>query len=178
MNESRLITRSTGLSLPNLKTHPLEGSLKNSVGLSMEKQEHCQLVYEEFAKLYCEVQRISTDALKKKERLSAKERLMPQLERVAKPHPLDPLKLKRIKKRLLEQKECNFVCITHKGIPADNNKAERALRHLVLKRKNSYGSKTQKGADTMSILYSVLLSSWWESKETFFQEYSRQFSGS
>jgi len=144
----------------------------------MEKQEHCQLVYEEFAKLYCEVQRISTDALKKKERLSAKERLMPQLERVAKPHPLDPLKLKRIKKRLLEQKECNFVCITHKGIPADNNKAERALRHLVLKRKNSYGSKTQKGADTMSILYSVLLSSWWESKETFFQEYSRQFSGS
>ena len=32
-----------------------------------------------------------------------------------------------------------------------NNKAERALRPLVIKRKLSYGSKTQKGADVISI---------------------------
>ena len=36
-----------------------------------------------------------------------------------------------------------------------NNKAERALRPLVIKRKLSYGSKTQKGADVISILLSV-----------------------
>jgi hypothetical protein len=55
-------------------------------------------------------------------------------------------------------KQCCFICLEEKGIPMDNNKAKRALRLLVLKRKSSYGSKIQTGADKMSILYSVLLS--------------------
>lgn len=151
--------------------------LKNSDTLSMEKREHCKNVYESFAELYADVQEIAVIPFNNKQRLRAKNKLMLRLDAITQPHPLDPLKLRQIKNRLFEQKECYFVCITHEGIPPDNNKAERALRHLVLKRKNSYGSKTQVGADRMSVLYSVLLSAWWKSKQTFFQDYSTALNG-
>lgn len=62
---------------------------------------------------------------------------------------------------------------TKKRKMADNNKAERGLRHIVLKRKASCGSKTQKGADTMSILCSTLLSCWWSKPENFFTAYEQ-----
>jgi hypothetical protein len=83
--------------------------------------------------------------------------------------------LRKIKIRLKAQKDYYFICLEEKGIPMDNNKAKQALRHLVLKRKNSYGSKTQAGANKMGILYSVLLSSGWRSKKAFFQEYGQFF---
>lgn len=151
--------------------------LKTSEGLSLEKQNHCKRVYEQFAKLYHDVQNFVAGTCRKTQEkvLKFKENTMKRFERIVQLHPLDPLKMRRIKKRMLEQKNRYFVCVSQKGVPADNNKAERALRPLVLKRKNSYGSKTQAGADRLSILYSVLLSAWWRSKETFFKDYSNQF---
>ncbi|NCD07612.1 MAG: hypothetical protein EOL97_16000 [Spirochaetia bacterium] len=56
-------------------------------------------------------------------------------------------------------------------MPADNNKAERALRHLVLKRKVSNGSVNARTANFMSVNYSVLLSIYWKSPKQFFDIY-------
>ena len=42
------------------------------------------------------------------------------------------------------------------AIPADNNRAERELRPLVIARKVSFGSQSQQGAQTREILMSVL----------------------
>jgi hypothetical protein len=56
-------------------------------------------------------------------------------------------------------------------IPADNNKAERSLRHLVLKRKWCNGSINKKSASYMSINYSVLLSLYWRSPRQLFSFY-------
>lgn len=59
-----------------------------------------------------------------------------------------------MEKNTLRQKQSNCsldhsTCLTKLGIPtADNNKAERGLRHILLKR--SYSSKSQKGADYMA----------------------------
>jgi hypothetical protein len=63
------------------------------------------------------------------------------------------------------------VCILVPWIPADNNKAERSLRHLVLKRKNCNWSINKKSATYMSINYSVLLSLYWKSPIQFFSKY-------
>ncbi len=41
-------------------------------------------------------------------------------------------------------------------IPLSNNAAERALRHVVLGRKNFNGSKTINGADVAAVLYTVI----------------------
>ncbi len=145
--------------------------LKNSGNLSVEKQKHCKYVYKTFARLYAQMREVANTSFNKNKRLKKKKILMKKFIRFAQPHHFDPQKLKQIKKRLLEQKECYFVCLTEQSIPLDNNKAERAIRPLVLKRKNSYGSKTQAGADRMSIIYSVVLSTWWKFKTTFFKKY-------
>jgi transposase len=42
------------------------------------------------------------------------------------------------------------------AIPADNNRAERELRPLVIARKISFGSQSEQGAETREILMSVL----------------------
>jgi transposase len=41
-------------------------------------------------------------------------------------------------------------------VPLDNNPAERALRGLVLGRKNHYGSRSQRGAQVSALFYSLL----------------------
>lgn len=143
--------------------------LANSSNLSDKKLKHCQSVYKDFAVLYKKVDKINKKPFVKEDRIKVVDKLSPEFDKICIPHSLDPSKLTRIKKRLLLQKDCYFVCLLHPGVSLDNNKAERDLRHLVLKRKNSYGSKSQKAADYMSVLYSVLLSAWRRSKETFFE---------
>ena len=40
-------------------------------------------------------------------------------------------------------------------MPADNNHGERAIRPAVIIRKNSYGNRSQRGADCQAVLMSV-----------------------
>ncbi|MBI5401059.1 MAG: transposase, partial [Candidatus Yonathbacteria bacterium] len=58
-------------------------------------------------------------------------------------------------------------------IPLTNNQAERTLRHLVLKRKISFGSLTKRKADNLSVLLSVLMSLKQRHQAGFFGEYLR-----
>jgi len=50
-----------------------------------------------------------------------------------------------------------FQWVSDRRVPADNNRAERELRPLVVARKISFGSQSQKGARTREILMSILL---------------------
>ncbi|MEI7903645.1 MAG: IS66 family transposase, partial [bacterium] len=45
---------------------------------------------------------------------------------------------------------------TNRAIPADNNRAERELRPLVIARKISFGSQSEKGLETREIMMTVL----------------------
>lgn len=146
--------------------------LKNSESLSDDKKKHCKKASEEFSMLYEKIRKVNEKPFIKKEREEKTMKLSKLFDKFAKPHPDDPEKLKQIKKRLTEQKECYFVCLLVPNISPDNNKAERALRHLVIKRKKSFGSKTQKGANMLSIIYSVVMSLWRKSKQDFFSSYS------
>lgn len=129
--------------------------------------------YKSFADLYHKVRTIYNTPFNQVERL----KLLPELEaeftKIYQSGENDPRKLVTLKESLRKNMPCYFVCITTEGVAPDNNKAERTLRHLVLKRKNSYGSKTQKGADASSVLYSVLLSLWRTSKTNFFAKYQQ-----
>lgn len=90
---------------------------------------------------------------------------------ISEAHNLDPTPLSRLKESLRRNKEKYFTFLKYPGIPIDNNKAERALRHLVIKRRTSFGSKTQRGAETTSILASVILSLKWNESKNWFQKY-------
>lgn len=92
-------------------------------------------------------------------------------DQLSESHARDPASLAKIKTSLRTNQDKYFTFLNHPSIPLDNNKAERALRHLVIKRRTSFGSKTQRGADTTSILASVILSLKWNRPDTWFKEY-------
>lgn len=153
--------------------HPLRKlrDLTQSDTLDYKIREQCRDAYQQFASLYADLRAILAAPFDLAGRTQARGILVKRLQIIAIPHQDDPKKLATIKESLRKNTDSYFTCMTHEGIPADNNKAERALRHLVLKRKISFGSRTQKGADTLSVLASVMLSLWWRKPQNFFGEY-------
>ena len=141
--------------------------------LSVSQKAAAVATYQSFAALYSKARAVCLAEFNLPQRLKILPELEAEFTKIFQPHPDDPQKLLTLKESLKKNQFCYFVCVTTPGVSPDNNKAERTLRHLVLKRKNSYGSKTQKGADALSILYSVLLSLWRTSKDKFFAEYQR-----
>jgi len=147
--------------------------LAESKTLPEATRAHCETVYLRFNALYREVNELWAADISEAKRAKRRRRLERQFDKVAKPQAKDPPELKTYKDSLRSNKEAYFVCLKYPGIPPDNNKAERAIRHLVIKRKACGGSKTQKGADVLSVLYSVLLSLYWRNPTDYFGEYDK-----
>ena len=61
----------------------------------------------------------------------------------------------RLAKRLRRHKDELFTFLEVEGVDWHNNEAERALRPMVVARKNSYGSRTIEGARDRAVLMSV-----------------------
>jgi transposase len=82
----------------------------------------------------------------------------------------EPEKLTRLKAQLLRAgKDRLFVCLP-KNTPCDNNRAERDLRQLVLKRKRSFGSQTEKGARALATILSICTTTWRIQPQGYFKQ--------
>lgn len=46
--------------------------------------------------------------------------------------------------------------LEHAAVPVDNNATERALRGIVIGRKNHYGSRSQRGTEVAALFYSII----------------------
>lgn len=57
---------------------------------------------------------------------------------------------------MLNDWDAIFVILKHPHLPLTNNEAERALRHWVILRKISYGTRTEVGSLVFAILASVI----------------------
>lgn len=147
--------------------------LTESKILSVTALSSCNTTYRSFVSLYSDLEQTLSTKYDKELWLKKRDAFIQRLKEIAVLIDNDPQKLKAIKEGLRRNAEKYFTCLTRPGIPADNNKAERGLRHIVLKRKISYGSKSQKGADTMGILCSALLSAWWNKPKNFFVAYKQ-----
>jgi transposase len=62
---------------------------------------------------------------------------------------------KRLLKRFRRHRQHLFTFLDDPAVPADNNHGERAIRPAVIIRKNTYGNRSQRGADTQAVLMSV-----------------------
>jgi transposase len=49
-----------------------------------------------------------------------------------------------------------ILFLEHAAVPLDNNGAERALRGIVLGRKNHYGSKSRRGTEVAAVFYTLI----------------------
>lgn len=135
--------------------------------LGIRKQKHVSKFYQELATIYGSIRTYQAEVFDQAKREKQATDLLEQVTKLCQSHTLDPKKLADLKTGILEYRDCLFLCLTTPGIPADNNKAERALRKLVIKRKKSFGVKTAKGARTMEVLLSVCQSLYNQDRDNF-----------
>ena len=69
--------------------------------------------------------------------------------------PWEDGQAKRLIKRLRRHRNDLFTFLDQPGVPFENNEAERTIRPAVIIRKNSYGNRSQHGADCQAVLMSV-----------------------
>lgn len=144
--------------------------LAESTVIPENTRRRCKAVAEQFSVLYRRLRTVldRPDHACRKRAIASFRRKLTELSL---PASDDPKKLATLKHTLRKNIDSYLTCLSHPGIPPDNNKAERALRHLVLKRRTSFGSRTERGAETTAILASVLLSLWWTEPGHFFDRY-------
>lgn len=65
-------------------------------------------------------------------------------------------KTKKLARELLNDWDAIWTVLQHPHLPITNNLAEQALRHWVISRKISYGTRTEQGSRAYTILASVI----------------------
>ena len=62
---------------------------------------------------------------------------------------------RRLIKRLRRHQNDLFTFLDQPGVPFENNHAERSIRTAVIIRKNSYGNRSEQGADAQAVFMSI-----------------------
>lgn len=139
--------------------------------LGRAKLKHVTNFYQELAGMYASIRCYQSQPFEQEQRDGQAMELLEQALQLCRPHLLDPKKLKDLKQGILDYQDCLFICLKLDGIPADNNRAERDIRKLVMKRKKSLGVKTIKGARTLEVLLSVCWSLYNRDRNNFFANF-------
>lgn len=152
--------------------HPLRKfrDLAKSSALSLEHHEYCRTFYEKFHTLERAVALTLVTPLSDAERAKAAAKFAGEIDVLMAPDSTDFPTLAILKNTFLKNREKYLLCIKIPGVPMTNNKAERSIRHLVIKRLLSFGSRSQKGAQAMETIFSVLLTLWWSKPKDYFPE--------
>ncbi|MFH0770348.1 MAG: IS66 family transposase [Candidatus Peregrinibacteria bacterium] len=155
--------------------HPIRKfrDLARSDVLPMEQKVVCQTFFDSFSTLEHDVAIAREAPLTGDERREAKMRFTSRIEDLMTPSVSDPPKLNTLKETFRENTDKYLLCVIDPRVPMTNNQAERRIRQLVIKRLLSFGSRTQKGAQIMETLLSVLLTLWWSKPKDYFGELRR-----
>lgn len=120
--------------------------LLENKNLPQKKFLHVQTWHDEFKQLYADLRSVLDESFRIDKRLVQETAFRERIALLTVPHPLDPKPLADLKKLLVQYDHALFTCLYFSDIPCDNNRAERDLRSLVIKRKKSFGSRTEQGA--------------------------------
>lgn len=152
--------------------HPLRKfrDLAKSSALSSEHHVGCLKFYGEFHALERAVALTVITPLSDAERLKAAAKFADEINVLMAQCPSDLPMLATLKNTFLKNREKYLLCIKIPGVPMTNNKAERSIRHLVIKRLLSFGSRSQRGAQAMETILSVLLTLFWSKPQDYFTD--------
>jgi hypothetical protein len=147
--------------------------LRYNANLPEEQLPYVTDWYESFATIYQDLRTYLQEPYDAVVREHHATELWQRIQELAKrpvPASGEPDKLRKLKAQLLRAgKDKLFVCLP-KNTPCDNNRAERDLRQLVLKRKRSFGSKTEKGASALATVLSLCTTTWRSNPNAYFQQ--------
>ena len=149
--------------------------LLQNKNLLPEKRPHVQAWHDQFQTLYADLRAVLDEPFNRQQRQRQEMLLRERIEHLRQSRPLDPKPLANLKNLLAEYDHALFTCLKFKNIPCDNNRAERDLRSLVIKRKKSFGSRTEQGAHAMEVLLSVVWSTWHVNRKNFLPALARLY---
>ena len=125
--------------------------------------------YEQFVVIYQDLRQNLSELYDQDRREQQSNYLWKRLKRLLPANAHEPAKLTRLKAQLTRAGQAKlFACLIY-DTPCDNNRAERDLRQLVLKRKRSFGSQTEKGAKALSTILSMCTTTWRTSPTGYFR---------
>lgn len=134
-----------------------------NVNLPEEQLPYVSQWYGQFAAIYQQLRQYLTEPYDEVVRTQQSDKLWRRVYALATqevPKTGEPDKLTRLKAQLQRAgPDRLFICLK-KDTPCDNNRAERDLRQLVLKRKRSFGSQTEEGAKALATVLSVCTTTW------------------
>ena len=144
-----------------------------NVNLPKEQLQYVTQWYAGFAGIYQDLRQYLSEPYDESTRNTQADELWSRIWQLAnEPAPAitgEPKKLTRLKAQLLRAgRDRLFTCLVA-DTPCDNNRAERDLRQLVLKRKRSFGSKTQQGAKALATVLSLCTTTWRTTPQGYFE---------
>ena len=146
--------------------------LRHNSNLPEEQLPYVETWYAGFAGIYEDLRKYLKEPYNEVVRTNQATELWQRVQDLAKqPYSSigEPDKLTRLKAQLLRAGQDRlFVCLP-KNTPCDNNRAERDLRQLVLKRKRSFGSKSEKGAQALATILSLCATTWRTTPKGYFK---------
>ncbi len=113
-----------------------------------------KVVYEQ-AKAYVGPNRSLPVGKQEQERIAKQQVFQDQLRQICEPYLTRESPMSTLCGRAISYLSELFVFVRFASVPSDNNAAERAVRHLVIARKISGGTRSAKGSETKSILASL-----------------------
>lgn len=93
--------------------------------------------------------------LKMQERIEKEKYFKQKLRLLCEPYIKTSYPQAKLSSRAIRYLPEMFTFIRFEGVSSDNNMAERAVRKTVIKRKISFGTRSQKGSNTRSVLGSL-----------------------
>lgn len=129
--------------------------------------------YEQFAAIYQDLRLYLSEPYDEVVRKTQAEELWRRIQTLTKqqtPTDGEPDKLRRLKAQLLRAGKDRLLVCLPKDTPCDNNRAERDIRQLVLKRKRSFGSKSERGAQALATVLSLCTTTWRTNPNNYFQQ--------
>jgi transposase len=146
--------------------------VRHNVNLPKAQLPYVTRWYEQFAAVYQDLRSYLSEPYDEAVRDTQADELWQRVQTLA-TEPIPPLvgepeKLTRLKAQLLRAGKDRLLVCLPKNTPCDNNRAERDLRQLVLKRKRSMGSKSEKGAQALATILSLCTTTWRTSQDNYF----------
>lgn len=131
--------------------------LANSRTLEKGLRPHHRKAYEEFSEVYRELRECLDEKFDPVKRAEQKAALWRRIQAFREPQEQDTTKLKNLRKQFFTYEAEWLNCMDYEGVPCDNNKAERMLRHFVIKRKISFGTRNEKTSRNFETLATVFM---------------------
>jgi transposase len=125
------------------------------LGKEFGEQAEVQRFVETLAPLLAQAMKLRTQGLKLKEFRQQARQIKARIQESAQTQAQHP-GIQKIQNLFRENAARLYHWARHPSIPAENNRAERELRPLVIARKISFGSQSEQGLKTREVLMSVL----------------------